>query len=92
MNRSRLATSDEGWGPIYGPQCFLTSKQRKLHLLPELQLTVEVCRIKPANFFGHLIAVVAGESHRLEKVEVSCDCKMTIEARGFRRCVVGYGQ
>lgn len=54
MNRHRLGTSDEGRGPIYGPQCFLA---RILHLVPELDLTVEVFRIKVEDFLRHPIAV-----------------------------------
>jgi len=74
MNLFRLGASDEAWGLIYGPRCFLTCKQR-MWQLP----TVEVCQIK---LFGHPMAVVAG-----------CDYyKRRVKARGFRRCVVGYGQ
>lgn len=60
MNRRRLGTSDEDWGPIYGPQCLLTGMQRMLDL-PELYLIVEVCQIKLADFSGHPTAVVGGE-------------------------------
>jgi len=82
------ATSDEGWGPIYGPQCFLLSKQRK----SRLYLSVEVCQIQLVEYLGHLIAAVVGGSRLLGKAEVRRDCKMTIEARGFRHYVVEHGQ
>jgi hypothetical protein len=84
----RLGTSDEDWGPIYGPQCFLTSKM--MDLLSELHLSFEACQIRPVDFLRHLIAV-GGDRHRVGKVEVRCDCKRLIEVRDFRY-VVGHGQ
>lgn len=94
MNRRRLATSGEGWGPIYGLRCFLTSIQRErmLHLLPKVHLTVKVCQKKWADFLRHPITVAALESRRSGKVAGSSACKTTKEAHGFRRCVVGYVQ
>lgn len=87
MNQRRLETAGEDWGPIFGPQCLLTSNWRMLNLLSELSLTVEVGQIK--HCLRHSIAVLGGWDHRLGKVRSGC--KRPIEARDFRY-VAGYDQ
>ena len=80
-NRRRLGTSDEEWGPIYGPQCLLTNSEQRMDL--------EVCQTYLADLLRHPIGVVEEECHRLKVVRHVC--KRPIEVRDFHY-VVGYGQ
>jgi hypothetical protein len=46
MNRRRLGTSDEEWGPIYGPQCLLTNRMADLLGHPIAVVGEECHRLK----------------------------------------------